>query len=282
MMSAPILAGVIGWPIAHSLSPLIHAIWAHRAGVDGYYVPTAVEPDYETFARVANALRTVGFAGVNVTLPHKEHALRYADQASDRANAIGAANMLTFSEDGSYADNSDVTGFEAAIREKTGSKSIIRTARILGAGGSARAIALALKNLGAVSVAIANRTRSRAEDLAGRFGLDVVDWEDRSASLEDVDILVNTTSLGMTGERPLDFDIDGLRKDALVADIIYTPLETPLLKAAREKGCETANGLSMLMHQAAPGFRAWFDADCVVDKALEAALVAELKRRVGP
>lgn len=282
MAGGPILAGVVGWPIAHSLSPLIHAIWAHRAGVDGHYIPIAIPPSYDEFARAMDSLRAIGFAGVNVTLPHKENALRYADAASEAAKTIGAANMLTFGANGSHADNSDSSGFQAAVRQQTGAKSTIKTARILGAGGSARAIAAALKNLGARSVSIANRTRARAEKLGAQFGLEVLDWAERGAGLETLDVLVNTTSLGMTGAPPLEIKINGLKSDAIVADIVYAPLETALLTAARKQGCTIIGGLSMLMHQAAPGFRTWFGADGTVDSALGEALIGELKRQVGP
>ncbi len=275
---APTLAGVVGWPVAHSLSPFIHNTWAKRAGVNGYYVPIPVAPDYNDFAVAMDALKTLGFAGVNVTIPHKEHALRYASQASDAARKAGAANMLTFGEK-SFADNSDITGFAEAVGARSSAPG--KTALVLGAGGAARGIVLALQHLGVKEIAVANRTRAKSEALAKAFGLTVADWEDRGKALEKIDLLVNTTSLGMTGQPPLEIDLAGLKASALVADIVYAPLETPLLKAAKAKGHDTVDGLAMLMHQAVPGFKTWFGADAAVDADLRAVLLEELKRRGG-
>lgn len=273
----PILAGIAGWPVAHSLSPLIHATWAKRAGINGYYIPVAVPPSYEEFARGMDAVRTLGFAGVNVTIPHKEHALRYADAASDAAARAGAANMLTFGAEGAFADNSDIAGFAAAVREKSSVPGA--SALILGAGGAARAVALALQNLGVARIDIANRTREKAGALAKAFGLSLVGWSDRSEALAGADLVVNTTSLGMSGEPPLHIDLSLMRTSAIVADIVYSPLETPLLKAAAARGNRTVDGLSMLMHQAGFAFRQWFGGEPAVDDELRAMLVDELKRR---
>lgn len=273
----PKLAGVIGWPVAHSLSPLIHTIWARRAGVDGYYIPIAIEPDYDAFARAMDSLRVVGFEGVNVTIPHKEHALRYADEASSEARQAGAANMLTVKKDAAYADNSDIEGFMQAAQEKKAETS--GTALILGAGGAARGIAITLKKLGVSKAVIANRTRAKADALADAFSLEAVDWNDRNEAARQADLIVNTTSLGMTGEPPLDLDLSQSKPDACVADIVYAPLETRLLAAARARNLKTVDGLSMLMHQAAPGFRTWFGAEAVVDEDLRHQLVSELNRR---
>ncbi len=273
---APRLAGVIGWPIGHSLSPAIHQYWARRAGLNAHYIPIAVEPTYESFARAIDALRTLGFAGVNVTLPHKEHALRYADAASENARQAGAANMLTLA-DHAYADNSDIIGFANAlrsVRDKAGNAALI-----LGAGGAARGVILALKQLGYNDILIANRTREKAEALAATFGLAVTDWTARENGLEKLDLLVNTTSLGMTGEPALEMNLDGLSADAVVADIVYSPLKTELLKSAKARGNPVVDGLAMLMHQAAPGFRNWFGADAVVDEDLRAILVDALEKR---
>ena len=275
----PILAGVVGWPVGHSLSPLIHGTWAKRAGINGHYVPLAVPPSHEEFARAMDALRTLGFAGVNVTLPHKEHALRYADRASKAANRAGAANMLSFGAEGAVADNSDIAGFAAAVREVSSAPG--SSALILGAGGAARGVALALHILGFKSIDIANRTRDKAGALAKTFGLGVVGWSERSEALAGVDLVVNTTSLGMTGEPPLDVDLSLLRQSAIVADIVYAPLETPLLAAAAERGNKTVDGLSMLMHQAVPGFNAWFGGEAAVDGDLRRKLAGELARRAS-
>ena len=273
----PILAGVVGHPVSHSLSPIIHTIWAQRVGIDGYYIPIAVPPDYDDFARVMESLRNVGFAGVNVTIPHKEHALRYADIVSDAARQAGAANMLTFSEDGCLAENSDITGFAEAVREKNSAPGT--SALVLGAGGAARGVVLALKSLGVTDIRIANRTMERAKDLAGAFDLAVMDWKNKSEAIDNIDLLVNTTSLGMSGQPPLEIDISGLNPAAIVADIVYAPLKTALLEDAESKGHPNVDGLAMLMHQAVPGFQKWFGGDAQVDQALRAALVSELERR---
>ena len=283
MSNAPILAGVVGWPIEHSMSPVLHAFWAARAGINGYYVPIAVEPAYEDFARAMDALATVGFAGVNITLPHKAHALRYAmeqgEGASETATRAGAANMLTFGENGAFADNSDAMGFQKALERQLGAAPAQTSALMLGAGGASRGVVLALRNLGFADIAIANRTRDKAEAIAAEFGLGVVDWERRNDALAATDVVVNATSLGMTGQPPLDLAVEQCRPDAIICDIIYSPLETPLLKTAKARGHRIVDGLDMLMNQAVPAFEAWFGATPQVDNALRAALVAELKRR---
>ena len=276
---AATLAGVIGCPVAHSLSPLIHTIWAQRAGVNGRYIPIEVPATYDDFARAMDSLRVVGFAGVNVTLPHKEHALHYADAASDIAKKAGAANMLTFRQDGVTADNSDVEGFAASVREAVGGAKLPESALVLGAGGAARGVVLALQSVGVKSIFIANRTEEKAKKIAADFGVNTITWEARDDNLHDTDILVNTTSLGMSGQPALDIDLPGLPDAAIVADIVYAPLETDLLKRVRKKGCMTIDGLGMLMHQGVPGFRAWFGADATVDDALRAELVRDLERR---
>ncbi|MHA7871748.1 MAG: shikimate dehydrogenase [Hyphococcus sp.] len=278
----PILAGVVGWPVEHSLSPLIHTIWARRAGVDGHYIPLAIAPAYDDFAKAMDSLRTIGFAGVNVTLPHKDHALRYAQRASAIAQQAGAANMLTFDDAGAHADNSDVAGFAAALAGARRDGTAPANAVVLGAGGAARGVALALQAAGATRILVANRTRAKAEAVASDIGGDAVDWPARHDALAGADILVNATSLGMRGQPPLEIDLSALSPKALVADIVYSPLETALLKSAREQGRPTIDGLDMLMHQAAPGFREWFGADAVVDAALRAGLVRELERRSRP
>lgn len=278
--SAPILAGVVGYPVSHSLSPLIHTVWASRAGVDGYYLPIAVQGDYEAFSTAIDSLRTIGFAGVNVTLPHKEHALRYAHDATDNAASAGAANMLTFAGGECRADNSDIAGFAEALRAKLRSDDEKKTALVLGAGGAARGVVQALKDIGYRQILLANRTRSKAEALRGeRTGISVINWSDRNWALRDADLVVNTTSLGMTGQPPLEMELPRLRKTAIVADIVYSPLETLLLQRAEGLDLRTVDGLAMLMHQAVPGFRAWFKGPADVDDALRDTLTAELERR---
>jgi shikimate dehydrogenase len=279
MREKPILAGVIGSPVAHSLSPLIHTIWAHRAQIDGYYMPIEVPATYNDFAKAMDALRTIGFTGVNVTLPHKENALRYSDKASELASKVGSANMLTFTDNGSYADNSDVTGFESALKSGAPNLSVTGACLVLGAGGASRAIIIALQNLGAKNIFITNRTEQKAAALAEKFGLKTLAWSKRKGAVESADLVVNTTSLGMSGQPPLGLDGAKIKPGAIVADIVYTPLETPLLKLARDAGNPGVNGLAMLMHQAAPGFRAWFGGEAEVDDSLRTTLVSELERR---
>ena len=275
MKNVPILAGVAGWPVTYSLSPVIHSTWAHRANINGYYIPIAIEPTEDDFRAVIAGLRKVGFAGINVTKPHKENALRIADDASETAKSAGAANMLTFREDHIYADNSDVVGFANAVKnhtDKPGDHGVI-----LGAGGAARGVVLALKELGIQKITITNRTREKAEALAAEFGLAVADWEKRSEVLDGADLLVNTTSLGMTGQPPLEIDLSPLKSKSVIADIVYSPLETPLLRAA--KNHHTIDGLAMLMHQAVPGFEQWFGGNAKVDEDLKNILLKEIKRR---
>ncbi len=279
MVGGPILAGVVGWPIEHSLSPLIHTTWAARASVDGYYIPFAIPPTYAEFARAMDSLIALGFKGVNVTLPHKEHALRYATSASKTAKKARAANMLTFKEQGAYAENSDVEGFFNVLKECFGQPARNGAALILGAGGAARGVVIALRDYGFSDLHIANRTREKAETMASEFDLTVVDWESRNVVIPHTDLLINTTSLGMTGQPSLDVETKNLKPNTVVTDVVYAPLDTPLLKAARQRGCTTADGLSMLMHQAAPGFRTWFDVEAMVDNDLREALVSELARR---
>ncbi len=275
----PRLAAVIGWPVKYSLSPVIHRAWAAREGAAAHYIPLAVEPAYDAFARACDAMRALGFQGCNVTLPHKEHALRYAASASPRAAKAGAANMLTFSPDGTQADNSDIAGFAASLRETAPSLAAKR-AVVLGAGAAARAVVLALAEIGFSSIAIANRSRDKAEAAASLAkGAVAVDWAARAEALAGADVLVNATSLGMKGQPPLEISLDALPKEAVVADIVYAPLTTALLAAARARGNAAADGLSMLMHQAAFGYRAWLGRAAPVDGELRGLLEAELARR---
>ncbi len=269
-------AGVIGWPIAHSLSPLIHSTWAAREGIDARYDAVAVEPDGAAFDAAILRLQEQGYRGVNVTLPHKERALACADEASDDAREAGAANMLSFTDGRIRADNSDIAGFAAALKELDAGAG---SALILGAGGAARGVAIALKNKCDVrKIAVANRTRARAESVAALIGAATIDWADYKRRARDFDIVVNTTTLGMKGEGALDIDADDLRADMIVCDIVYSPLETTLLKAALARRCRTVDGLSMLMHQARPGYIAWLGTNAVIDADLRRRLEAALAK----
>jgi shikimate dehydrogenase len=259
------LAGVIGWPVAHSRSPRIHGTWLARHGIDGAYVPLAVHPD--NFAEVVRALAKAGFAGANVTIPHKEAAFAVCDHVEDFARRAGAVNTLVFTARGIEGRNTDGYGFVANLRAH-GVNPAAGPALILGAGGAARAIAAALQDAGA-EVTICNRSSARAEGLAGALSpAQVLRWEDRAAALSDYALLVNTTALGMVHNPPLEMDLDRAAAGMAVADIVYAPLETPLLKDAAERGLKPVEGLGMLLHQAVPGFAAWFGVTPAVDEEL--------------
>ena len=281
MAVSPILAAVIGNPVRHSLSPMIHTIWAHRARVNGYYIPVEAPVTYDGFVAIADSLRKIGFAGANVTIPHKEHALRYADTASDSAMLAGAANMLTFSAAGVIADNSDIAGFREAFLAAAKPPANGGRALVLGAGGAARGVIIALKEIGFSKILIANRTQEKAELLADKFNADVIDWMQRDKAVASANAIVNTTSLGMTGNRALELDLAASSDETAVCDIVYSPLETPLLKQARKRNLKTVDGLSMLMHQAVPGFTSWFSGNGVVDHELRSTLIEELERRAA-
>jgi len=270
------LAGVIGYPIAHSKSPKLHGHWLKRYGIPGHYIPMEVSSG--NLAHVLNNLPKMGFVGVNVTIPHKEAVLEIADVISDRASVIGAANTLTFQNDGKlYADNTDGFGFVANLKQEmpdwTPSNG---PAMVLGAGGAARAIIAALLQEGAPEVIITNRTRARAEALRSHFGgkVSVLDWTQANTRIADISTLVNTTALGMVGKEELRLPLDNLARTTLVTDIVYTPLETKLLADAKTIGCPTVDGVGMLLHQATPGFERWFGYAPQVDEALRNAVLA--------
>lgn len=274
--TAASLAGVIGWPIAHSKSPRLHGHWLRKYGLSGHYVPIGLKPqDFETGIR---ALPKLGFVGVNLTIPYKEAILPMADTVTDRASLIGAANTITFRSDGTLqADNTDGYGFMENIRAsapdwsaKTG------PALVLGAGGASRAIVQALLSSGAPEVRIANRTRQRSEILREQFGakITIIDWTRISEVTEDVAIIVNTTALGMTGKPDLQINLDNAPADALVTDIVYSPLRTSLLQKAEERNLRTVDGLGMLLYQAVPGFENWFGQRPEVDQDLRNIMIA--------
>lgn len=270
------LVAVLGSPVAHSKSPLLHGFWLKQFGIQGHYVPIDVmAADLE---QVLQTLPKMGFVGANVTLPHKEKILSIADQISDRAALIGAANTLVFQPDGKiYADNTDGYGFIENIRQHAPNwQAKDGPALVLGAGGAARAIVSALLEAGAPEVRISNRTRAKADQIKSDFGgrVGVVDWVKAGAEIEYAHTLVNTTSLGMIGKSALTISLDKLNPETLVTDIVYSPLETELLKAARSKGCRVVDGLGMLIHQAVPGFQRWFGQKPVVDQAIRDILLA--------
>jgi shikimate dehydrogenase len=270
------LAGVIGAPIAHSRSPALHGYWLRKYGIRGFYVPLEVaQADLEDVLR---AMPRMGFVGANVTIPHKETVLRLADIVSDRAALIGAANTLIFRSDGKiHADNTDGYGFLENLRQGVpGWRADAGPCAVLGAGGAARAVVASLLEAGAEEIRITNRTRNRAEALRAEFGTKVViyDWVQAGNALEEAATVVNTTSLGMVGKSEFRVPLDGLSPEAVVTDLVYTPLDTALLVRAREIGCRTVDGLGMLLHQAVPGFERWFGVKPEVDDALREAVLA--------
>jgi shikimate dehydrogenase len=274
-------ACVIGWPVEHSRSPLIHRYWLEQYGIDGAYKKEAVES--KDLPEFLGSLAARGYAGANVTLPHKEAALRLAAIADEAARAIGAANTLWLDEAGRLnAGNTDAYGFITNLNaEAPGWNDARRPVMVLGAGGAARAILHGLLAEGASRILLANRTRDRAETLARDFGpaVIVVDWRERARALSGCDLLVNATSLGMTGKDPLDLDLASLPADAVVADLVYSPLETGLLAAARTRGNRAVDGLGMLLHQAVPGFERWFGVRPAVTSELRAHVAASLGAR---
>ncbi|HTW70958.1 MAG TPA: shikimate dehydrogenase [Acetobacteraceae bacterium] len=267
------LAGIIGWPVAHSRSPRLHGFWLERHAIDGAYVPLAVRP--EDFATAVRGLAAAGFAGANVTLPHKRAAFAICDSVEASAQRAGAVNTLVFRDGRITGSNTDGWGFLANLRAH-GVDPVAGPVLLLGAGGAARAIAAALLEAGAL-VTLANRTLDHANALAADLpALRVLPWAQRNEALPDHALLVNATSLGMQGHPPLPIDLDYACSTLAVADIVYVPLETPLLADATARGLRAVEGLGMLLHQAVPGFRAWFGVEPVVDSALRRFVAADL------
>lgn len=269
------LAGVMGSPIGHSLSPCLHGYWLRLYGLDGAYLPLSVAPD--RLEQALRALPALGFRGVNLTIPHKEKALAVVDRSSSVARRIGAVNTVVVEESGELVgDNTDGFGFLANLAEGcAGWRAEAGPAVVLGSGGAARALAVALLEAGAPELRLVNRTRSRAQALAAELGerVQVLDWRERDLALDGAALLVNTTSLGMTGQPTLEIALDALPRSAVVTDIVYVPLETPLLAAAGARGHAVVDGLGMLLHQARPGFRAWFGIDPKVTDELRRVML---------
>jgi shikimate dehydrogenase len=275
------LAGIMGWPVAHSRSPLLHGFWLQETGIDGAYVPLPVQPEYVEEA--LRALPVLGFRGCNLTIPHKQLALAVVDRVEPLARRIGAVNTVIVAPDGKLeARNTDAFGFRENLRETVPDwDPASGPAVVLGAGGSARAVVASLADAGVAEIRLVNRTISRADALARDLAtaatqISVHPWSEASTVQRDAGLLVNTTSLGMTGEPPLDLDLSQLPLSAPVMDIVYVPLETGLLAAARRGGHIVIDGLGMLLHQGRPGFEAWFGAPVRVTPELRAAMVASL------
>jgi shikimate dehydrogenase len=268
------VAAIIGWPVGHSRSPALHGHWLARYGIAGAYVPLAVAP--ERVEEALRALPALGFAGANVTVPHKEVALAVSDFASERAHRIGAANTLVVREGRLEADNTDGYGFLENLNAGAPDWARDKPALVLGAGGASRAVIDVLVTAGVPEIRLANRTRSRAERMAARVGqpVTVVDWAEARDAGEGVGLVVNTTSMGMVGQPPLDFDFAACAAGAVATDLVYAPLRTEFLEAAARHGMATVDGLGMLLHQGRPGFKAWFGHDPEVDEALREAVLA--------
>lgn len=275
------LAGIMGWPVAHSRSPALHNFWLEEHGVDGAYVPLPVLP--EQLSQALQALPALGFRGCNLTIPHKQLAVGIVDCIEPLARRIGAVNTIVVTPDGSLEGrNTDVYGFLESLREGAPNWSAASgPAVVLGAGGAARAVVAGLVEAGVGEIRLVNRTEARAERLATELPHDgtrilIRSWEERGTALGGAGLLVNTTSLGMTDEPPLDLDLSELPLTAVVMDIVYVPLETPLLAAARRRGHRTVDGLGMLLHQGRPGFEAWFGTPVRVTRELRAAVLTTL------
>ena len=254
------IAGLLGWPVAHSRSPVIHNHWLARYGIPGRYVLFPVPP--EKLEAAVRGIASLGLRGCNVTTPHKQAIFPLLDRVDDLARRIGAVNTVVVDQDGALSGfNNDGNGFIQSLRDadarwRPDSGPIL----VLGAGGAARAVVASLAAQGAKQIRVANRTRDKAQDIADAVGsmVEIVAWDERQDALDGVALLANATSLGSAGKPPLEIALDRLPRHALVGDLIYVPRETPLLAAARQRGNITVNGLGLLLNQARPAFNAWF------------------------
>jgi shikimate dehydrogenase len=269
------VAGVMGWPVGHSRSPRLHGHWLREHAIDGAYVPLAVPP--ERLGDAVRGLGALGLRGCNVTVPHKEAVIPLLDRIDATARATGAVNTVVVEAEGTLSgSNTDVFGFMENLREGAPDWRPARTvAVVVGAGGAARAVAWALREAGATEVRVVNRTHDRAARLAADIGAPVhaVAWAEREAALDGAGLLVNTSTQGMEGQARLDLRLDALPRTAIVNDIVYVPLTTPLLADAAARGNPVVDGLGMLLHQARPGFAAWFGAEPTVTPALRRAVL---------
>jgi shikimate dehydrogenase len=274
-------ACVIGWPVAHSRSPLIHRFWLDRLKIEGSYELAAVAPaDFPAFLR---DLTRQGFAGANVTLPHKQTAFELCDIRTETAACLKVVNTLWIEAGKLCGDNTDAAGFAGALDQDAPGWDInFRTAVIIGAGGAARAIVYALKLRGMRRIFLINRSKERAAELASDFGpwIEIVDFPDLPGVLAGANLLINTTSLGMRGQPPLAVDLSPLPPDAVVSDIVYVPLETALIRAAKARGLRAVSGTAMLLHQAVPGFERWFGMKPCVTPELRGVVEADIAAAV--
>jgi shikimate dehydrogenase len=269
-----LLAGVMGWPVMHSRSPLLHNYWFKQHKLAGAYVPLAIQP--AGLAAALRALHSLGFAGCNITIPHKQEAMKIVDEVDTLAKSIGAISCVVVRPDGSLAGtNNDCYGFIQNIRqEQPGWRADLGPSVVIGAGGGARAVCYGLAQAGAREIRLVNRTFARAKTIAEEFAgpFQVFPWEQRHEALDGAAIVVNTTSLGMVGQDALDIKLDKMPARALAVDIVYIPLETPFLAAARKRGNPTVNGLGMLLHQGRRAWQAWFGIEPEVTAELRAAV----------
>jgi shikimate dehydrogenase len=269
-----LMAGVMGWPVMHSRSPLMHNYWMAQQGLAGTYVPLAIKPG--TLAAALRALHPLGFSGCNLTIPHKLEAMSIVDEVDDVARKIGAISCVVAREDGSlFGTNNDWLGFIGSLKQAQPDwRADAGPVAVIGAGGGARAVCYALARQGAAEIRLVNRTRDKAELVAREIGGSIrpLAWDQRHDALDGVAMAVNVTSQGMVGQPALDLRLDKLPRSALAVDIIYTPLETPFLAAARQRGNRTLNGLGMLLHQGPPAWKLWF--------GIEPTVTAELRQRM--
>jgi shikimate dehydrogenase len=272
------MAGVIGWPVAQSRSPVLHGHWLSQYGIKGAYLPLPVQP--ERLPDAIRGLRALGFSGCNVTIPHKLGVLKLVDRVDPVAARIGAVNTVVVQNDGTLSGfNTDAYGFLASLRDvRSDFKASAGPIAILGAGGAARAVLVALLDDGATEIRLTNRTMERAQELSriDPSRIKAVAWEKRESALDGAALLVNTTSQGMVGYPALDLSLEALPKTAMVSDIVYNPLETPLLAAARKRGNTAVDGLGMLLHQAVPAFEAFYGVRPHVSNELRRAVEATL------
>lgn len=271
-------ACVIGWPVEHSRSPLLHGYWLKKYGIDGTYTKRAVVA--EAVADFLQSLRANGYVGCNVTVPHKAAAFSAADEREDSAKAVSAANTLWLSDGKLVAANTDTYGYMTNLSQQApGWDRRDAPVSILGAGGAARAIVFGFLDAGVSEIRVFNRTRARAETVAQQFGscVKVFDWSEREAGSRDSAVLVNTTTIGMNGVGTLDFDLAGFDPECVVSDIVYVPLETELLRKAKSQGLRTVDGVGMLLHQGVPGFEKWFGVRPEVTDELRNLIVGDIE-----
>jgi shikimate dehydrogenase len=275
------LAGIMGWPVSHSRSPALHNFWLEQHAIDGAYVPLPVEPGQ--LERALRGLPALGFRGCNLTIPHKQQAMAIVDRVDPPARRIGAVNTVIVAADGSLeASNTDVYGFRENLRDCAPDwDPAAGSAVVLGAGGAARAVVASLIEAGVPEIRLVNRTPARAAEIAAELGnpqcrISVHLWNAGETALAEAGLLVNTTSLGMTGEPGLEISLARLPRHAVVVDIVYVPLDTALLVEARRRGHRTVDGLGMLLHQGRPGFEAWFGTSVRVTPDLRAAILTTL------